>query len=315
MDDAVSDVRLSQFRDMSQRRDEYLAKAIRKLDGWSGVQLSYSAWSSYRQCPLKGVLGSTRVVKPAEMPPISVANFRGQVVHKVFDLVLEQSRRDPKVLLSAEAFVDAIPVAWGIVNKECGAQVAWESDAQPDSVSADLKCIIDQSYLLMREVPGDGLRILKLAYENKFYTEKRFRMKLDSAITLIGRIDLQIVTPELVLAVDYKDGKKENTSWKQLAFYMAEQLEAGSPCRGGFLFTSLGEWAWKNIDTLRWACLKEEIREVVALIESREFPAVVGRLCGYCDFSAVCPEYFLKGGLTKQLENELSAMPDGENQW
>jgi hypothetical protein len=296
--------------------DEMVRKAIQKLDYWGDVRLSYSSWRNFKNCPLKGVLALTYVV-PGVRKPANVMNFRGQVVHQVFDMVLARAKKEPHVLLGPDAFVEAIPTAWQVVERQEDARagVDWESGEQKVEIEKQLYDTMIRVYPLLRYDKDSDYYLLRDCYRYKFETEYKFKWRIEKGVYVTGKVDLRINTGDEIVLVDWKDGKSEYCEWQQLATYAIDQFlqpaEQRKKIRAGFLFTSENRWSWRDVND-RWDKLRSGIMDTVELIHGRQFEAKVNALCDWCDYQGFCATYAEQGGLKKAQRAELTALADGE---
>lgn len=158
------------------------------------------------------------------------------------------------------------------------------------------------------------LRHLKVK-PNVVACEKNFNINIADNIVLNGFIDMLKIDDDGVYhVIDYKTSKskeylkKDSFQLITYAFILLEENPAIEKVRGSYMMLR------HNFDLITFEFSREEILEVkqkyidyyTNIINEKEFPANVNRLCDYCEFNNQCEEY---------MNGKLSACQPGEINW
>ncbi|HBY99836.1 MAG TPA: hypothetical protein DEO84_00815, partial [candidate division Zixibacteria bacterium] len=133
-----------------------------------------------------------------------------------------------------------------------------------------------------------------------FETEKKFRFSLSSEPgnqppRLVGRIDRIDKNESGLEIVDYKTGKKmkesDLKSDLQLPIYALACLDRFSEIPGRLTYMFLGDGTTHDATYDRQSLdkIKDEILVTIDEINSTDFLATPGYICGTCDYNKICP--------------------------
>lgn len=261
------------------------------------LALSPSRAADYKQCPL---LYRFRAIDRLSAPP-SKAQLRGTLVHSA----LENLYGLPAADRVAGRARDLVEEAWEemIATHDYAAETVDEDDRE--SFLAEAQGLVASYYSL-----EDPTRFDPESCEQLVETE------LDDGVLLRGYIDRIDVAPTgQVRVVDYKTGRApreiaEAKSLFQMKFYALVLLRTRGivPAQLRLLFLKDGQ-------ILTYAPDEDELRRfertlsaiwtaIRAAGETGDFRPKPGKLCSWCDFTALCPSF---GGVPPAYPGWLTA--------
>ena len=123
--------------------------------------------------------------------------------------------------------------------------------------------------------------------------EKSFEIELPNA-RLTGRIDRVDKTPSGLAVIDYKTGKKNDAKLKkdlQLPIYSlaCKEIFGEYPSSLIFMFLRDGKIHEDSFEPETLEAKRTEIEDRIEKINSSDFTATPGFVCGFCDFRRICP--------------------------
>jgi DNA helicase II / ATP-dependent DNA helicase PcrA len=165
---------------------------------------------------------------------------------------------------------------------------------------------------------NDGIEQLRAFHTSALNTpahvtaqEKRFTIKCDNGIELVGRMDqVNRVAPGEVEIIDYKTGKPKSETHAQkdlqLSVYAlaAREVLDVKPVRLIYYNLEDNSCVVGSREEKQLQELHGTIQEVAFDIRAREFPARPGYICKYCEFRFLCPA---QESRSVQIENDKPA--------
>jgi RecB family exonuclease len=150
---------------------------------------------------------------------------------------------------------------------------------------------------------NDGIEQLRAFHASALETpahvtaqEKRFTIKCENGIELIGRMDqINRVAPGEVEIIDYKTGKPKSETQAQkdlqLSVYAlaAREVLDVKPVRLIYYNLQDNTCVFAAREEKQLQELHGTIQEVAFDIRAREFPARPGFICKYCEYRFLCP--------------------------
>lgn len=246
--------------------------------------LSPSRASDYKQCPL---LYRFRAIDRLEAPP-STAQLRGTLVHSALESLYGLPAAD-RVAERAQVLVDD---AW----TQMMAEHAFAADVVPEEERArflaEAHALVASYYAL-----EDPTRFDPESCEQLVETE------LDDGVLLRGYIDRIDVAPTgQVRVVDYKTGRApreiaEAKSLFQMKFYavVLQRTRGIVPAQLKLLFLKDGQVLTYAPDADELRRFERTLSAIWTAIRSAgatgDFRPKPGKLCGWCDFQALCPSF------------------------
>jgi DNA helicase II / ATP-dependent DNA helicase PcrA len=235
------------------------------------LQLSASGIETYQKCPQKYLFSKVWGIGSG---PAAATTF-GNVMHNTIRQFIAALRKGLR--LSFEEVVT-------IFRRE------WTSAGFEDRHQEEL-------YL------NDGIEQLRAFHSTAVDTpahvtaqEKRFTIKCENGIELIGRMDqINRVAPGEVEIIDYKTGKpKSETNAQedlQLSVYAlaAREVLDVKPVRLIYYNLQDNSCVFASREEKQLQELHGTIQEVAFDIRAREFPARPGFICKYCEYRFLCP--------------------------
>jgi len=235
--------------------------------------ISYSQLEAFAQCPLKY---KYRYVLGLPTPPSHVLNF-GQTIHRTlrdfhrYQLVGQEATLEDLLRIYAHQWIGE----------------GYDSETHRQERFNQGQKILERYFSEHTQHLGQPL-----------YLEKKFSLRLNST-TLIGSIDrVETLTGGQVALIDYKTGgstrdQKEVDRDEQLTIYALAAKEALNldPQKLALYFLEPGVLVATSRTEEEIAKKKRGILEQVGEIRQSEFPARVSKLCQYCDYRHICPEY------------------------
>jgi DNA helicase-2/ATP-dependent DNA helicase PcrA len=235
------------------------------------LQLSASGIETYQKCPQKYLFSKVWGIGSG---PAAATTF-GNVMHNTIRQFIAALRKGLR--LSFEEVVT-------IFKRE------WTSAGFEDRHQEEL-------YL------NDGIEQLRAFHTTALDTpahvtaqEKRFTIKCENGIELIGRMDqINRVAPGEVEIIDYKTGKpkSETNAQKdlQLSVYAlaAREVLDVKPVRLIYYNLQDNSCVFAAREEKQMQELHATIQEVAFDIRAREFPARPGFICKYCEYRFLCP--------------------------
>ncbi|MCZ4498258.1 MAG: RecB family exonuclease-like protein [Marmoricola sp.] len=271
-----------------------------QVDGVNVVgALSPSRAGDFKACPL---LYRFRVVDKLPEPQ-SPAAVRGTVVHKVledlFDLPAPERTPDRAAAM--------IPGAWAHVataEPERGALFPPSEEKSEDEQAWLLSC----AEVLGRYFDLEDPRALEPA-ERELYVETL----LDSRLLLRGYVDRIDVAPDgAIRVVDYKTGRSpgegyEATALFQMRFYalVLWRTRGVVPAMLRLVYLGNGELVSYQPDEQDLVATERQVQAIWEAISTAhrtgEWLPAKSRLCSWCSFQALCPEF---GGTPPPLPDQ-----------
>jgi DNA helicase II / ATP-dependent DNA helicase PcrA len=235
------------------------------------LQLSASGIETYQKCPQKYLFSNVWGIRSG---PAAATTF-GNVMHNTIRQLIAALRKGLR--LSFEELV-------GIFRRE------WTSAGFEDRHQEEL-------YL------NDGIEQLRAFHTTALASsahvvgqEKRFVIKCENGIELIGRMDqINRVAPGEVEIIDYKTGKPKTEMHAQkdlqLSVYAlaAREVLDVKPVRLIYYNLQDNSCVFASREEKQLQELHGTIQEVGADIRAREFPARPGFVCKHCEYRFLCP--------------------------
>ncbi|MFW7415006.1 RecB family exonuclease [Demequina sp. SO4-18] len=259
----------------------------------SAPGISPSRASDFRQCPLMFRL---RVVDRIPEPPSPAATL-GTLVHTVLEHLYDLPAMD-RTPSAAAAMVEP---EWRAMLDKDPELAALHADATAERMWLDdARERVDRYFRL--ENPQ---RLEPAAREE--YVE----LQLEDGPSLRGVIDRVDVAPDgSIRIVDYKSGKAPRPQYGQAAkfqmrFYalLVERLRGRRPALLQLLYLRDGGTVVMHPTAQDLEQVEHEIRElwddILHAARSGSFRPSPSKLCGWCSFQALCPEF---DGVTPPLE-------------
>ena len=255
--------------------------------------LSPSRAGDFRQCPLMFRL---RVIDRIPEPP-SIAPRLGTLVHAVLEHVYDLPARE-RTLESAHGMLDA---EWAtMIAKEPDLEELFTGPAERESFFADARERL-ATYFTM-----ENPQRLEPAGREEFV-----EYQLTDGPNLRGVIDrVDVAQDGSIRVVDYKTGKTPHPRYGQQAkfqmrFYalLVERLRGRRPALLQLLYLRDGGTVVLRPTDDDLAQIEFEIRElwddISGAARSGQFQTQRSKLCGWCSFQALCPEF---GGTPPPLD-------------
>lgn len=247
--------------------------------------LSPSRAGDFRQCPLMFRL---RVVDRIPEPP-SIAPRLGTLVHAVLEHVYDRPPQE-RTLETAQAM---LPAEWdAMLAKEPHLEELFEDAAAHSQFFADARERL-ATYFTM-----ENPQRLEPASREEFV-----EYQLEDGPRLRGVIDRVDVAPDgSIRVVDYKTGKTPHPRYGQQAkfqmrFYalLVERLRGRRPSLLQLLYLRDGGTVVLHPTDDDLAQIEFEIRElwneISAAAQTGQFRPQRSKLCGWCSFQELCPEF------------------------
>ncbi|MFW2514121.1 RecB family exonuclease [Demequina sp. SO4-13] len=258
----------------------------------SAPGISPSRASDFRQCPLMFRL---RVVDRIPEPPSPAATL-GTLVHSVLEDLfdLPAAGRTPSA-------------ATAMVEPEWRAMLAQDPDlAQLHAdVTAERIWLDDARERVERYFMLENPQRLEPAAREEYV-----EFQLEDGPSLRGVIDRVDVAPDgSIRIVDYKSGKAPRPQYGQAAkfqmrFYalLVERLRGRRPALLQLLYLRDGGTIVMHPTAQDLEMIENEIRDlwnaILHAARAGDFRPTPSKLCGWCSFQALCPEF---GGVTPPL--------------
>jgi putative RecB family exonuclease len=248
--------------------------------------LSPSRAADFKQCPL---LYRFRVVDRIPSPP-SPAAARGTLVHAVLERLFDE----PAALRTPERAVALLPSAWESLVAEEPELAALIDDSEhlsEESWFQDAGRLVERWFTL-----EDPTRLEPEARELYVETEV-------DGLTLRGYVDRLDVAPGGELrVVDYKTGRSPSERFEgkalfQMKFYalVLWRMRGEVPRMLQLVYLGDGEvvrYAPEESDLLALeANVRALWRAIERAAESGDWRPSPGRLCQWCEFKSLCPEF------------------------
>ncbi|WP_297084423.1 PD-(D/E)XK nuclease family protein [uncultured Demequina sp.] len=255
--------------------------------------LSPSRAGDFRQCPLMFRL---RVIDRVPEPP-SIAPNLGTLVHQVLEDIYDRPARE-RTVETSHAMV--VPAWEAMTAKDPELEELFETPRDLEQFIADARERLS-TYFTM-----ENPQRLEPAGREEFV-----EYRLDDGPNLRGVIDRVDVAPDgSIRIVDYKTGRTPHPRYGQQAkfqmrFYalLVERLRGRRPTLLQLLYLRDGGTVVLHPTDEDLAMVEHEIRElwdaIVAAARAGDFRTQKSRLCDWCSFQALCPEF---GGTPPPLE-------------
>jgi len=246
--------------------------------------LSPSRAADYKQCPL---LYRFRAIDRLPAPP-SKAQLRGTLVHSALENLYGLPAAD-RVTARALALVDD---AWAEMLSTHEFASGLVADEDRAGFLAEAQALVASYYTL-----EDPTRFDPESCEQLVETE------LDDGVLLRGYIDRIDVAPTgQVRVVDYKTGRApreiaEAKSLFQMKFYavVLRRTRGIVPAQLRLLFLKDGQILTYSPDEDELRRFERTLSAIWTAIraagETGDFRPKPGKLCGWCDFQALCPSF------------------------
>ncbi|SEI78938.1 RecB family exonuclease [Demequina mangrovi] len=256
--------------------------------------LSPSRAGDFQQCPL---MFRYRVVDRLPEPPSPAATL-GTLVHAV----LEQLYDLPALERTVEAARARLEPGWrAMIAKDAALAELHEDEA------AEQAWLAEGRQRLATYFDLENPQRLEPAAREEF-----IELQLEDGPLLRGIVDRIDIAPDgAIRIVDYKTGKTPDPRWGekkerfQMRFYalVIERLRQRRPALLQLLFLKDGGRLEIRPSGDDIAQIEFEIREIwnqiTAAAESGRFRTRKSKLCGWCSFQEVCPEF---GGAERPLD-------------
>ena len=248
------------------------------------LQLSASGIETYQKCPQKYLFNNVWGIRSG---PAAATTF-GNVMHNTIRQFIAALRKGLR--LSFEEVV-------AIFRRE------WTSAGFEDRHQEEL-------YL------NDGIEQLRAFHVSTLAAsahvvgqEKRFVVKCENGIELIGRMDqINRVAPGEVEIIDYKTGKPKSERHAQkdlqLSVYAlaAREVLDVKPVRLIYYNLQDNTFVSAGREDKQLQELNGEIQEVAADIRAREFRARPGFVCKHCEYRFLCPAQETRSAQTEKSQ-------------
>jgi len=235
------------------------------------LQLSASGIETYQKCPQKYLFSKVWGIGSG---PAAATTF-GNIMHNTIRQFIAALRKGLR--LSFEEVV-------AIFRRE------WTSAGFEDRHQEEL-------------YQNDGIEQLRAFHTSALNTpahvtaqEKRFTIKCDNGVELIGRMDqINRIAPGEVEIIDYKTGKPKSETHAQkdlqLSVYAlaAREVLDVKPVRLIYYNLQDNRCVFASREEKQLHELYGTIQEVAFDIRAREFPARPGFICKYCEYRFLCP--------------------------
>lgn len=255
--------------------------------------ISPSRAADFKQCPYMFRL---RVVDRVPEPPSSAATL-GTLVHSVLEDLydLPAGERTP---VAAMAMVE--PLWRAMVTKDPALAELHENDAAESVWLDDARTRVERYFTM------ENPQRLEPAAREEFV-----QWQLDDGPLLRGVIDRVDVAPDgSIRIIDYKSGKTPLPQYGQAAnfqmrFYalLVERLRGRRPAILQLLYLRDGGTVVLRPTDQDMDQIQHEIRElwddILAAARSGKFRTQKSKLCGWCSFQEICPEF---GGQAPALD-------------
>lgn len=249
------------------------------------MRISYSAFDTFRRCPLKYKFSYIERIKVPQKPEL----YFGGLIHEI---VQEGLKKDP-IIPSLEELIKSLEDKWSVET--------FSSEKEAEQYLEFGKNMIRNFHLSLKP----GLR-------NIVATEKRFQIPLSDKHTLIGVIDRIDKLPLGAFEViDYKTSKKPSTQTdidqdKQLGIYKFAVNTMWPEVKDirltlYYLKHPMQLTTTRTDDEVE--TLKEEIIKTAEKIESEtEFTPKANTFCDWCEYGHLCPLQKQKFPQTNKLQ-------------
>lgn len=264
--------------------------------------LSPSRAADFKQCPL---LYRFRAIDRIPEPPSAAATL-GTLVHAV----LEDLYDLPAAARSEQTAIEMLVPRWERMLEE-----------RPECAQLHASDAAEAQWL------GDARERLRTYFEleNPSRIEPDGRellveIQLEDGPLLRGIIDRIDVAPDgSIRIVDYKSGRSPAPGYGQkerfqMRFYalVVERLRARRPALARLLFLKDGVHVDLHPSDEDIAAVEHEVRElwreITAAAQAGHFRARKSKLCGWCSFQSLCPEF---GGISPAIDADAVAAAVG----
>ena len=257
--------------------------------------LSPSRANDFAQCPLMFRL---RAIDRLPEPPSRAATL-GTLVHAVLESLFDL----PPAQRTPAACRDMLTPAWeALVKKQPELAVLVADSAERHQFFDDARARLGTYFVL--ENPE---RLEPAA------REMRLEAQLDDGPHVRGVVDRMDVAPDgAIRIIDYKSGAAPRAGYGaqadfQMRFYalLVNRTHGRVPALMRLLYLRDGGVKELRPSEADLAAVESEIRgrwsDIRAYAQRGEFPTRPSRLCGWCSFQAMCPEF---GGTPPALDDD-----------
>jgi putative RecB family exonuclease len=246
------------------------------LDAQGRLRLSFTRLDMFTNCPRKFRYQYVDAIATRPAPQLSF----GSSIHAVLEWLYD--RKHPE-LPSLEETLQALFDRWDSSGYS-------EVDREEQRIAYDhAREVIARFH---RRIELEGFRIPAAV-------EAWFELPFDDDIVVVGAIDRIDVDPDGALhVIDYKTNRKAKSQRQvagslQLAIYAlaTRELFGQDPASVALDFVVPGVRVSVPLDQLDLTGVARQVSEVAARIRAREDTPTPNRLCDWCDFQPICPEW------------------------
>lgn len=245
------------------------------IDEQGRVRLSFSRVSTYRTCPAQFRYGYIDGIPGEPSPHLSF----GSSIHAALERFYDRKLPDPP---SEDELLEYLYEAWdstGFVDMDRDEQLSWYRHGQQVLRRFHRREVADY------RLPAD--------------VEKWFELPVDDVALVVGSIDRVDVDEDGALEiVDYKTSKRVKDRDRvrgsmQLAIYAmaCEHLYGRLPTAVTLDFVVPGVQVRVPTEDMDLDAAREAVVEVAAAVKAERYEPTPNRLCGWCDYRAICPAW------------------------
>lgn len=245
------------------------------IDEHGRVRLSFSRVSTYRTCPAQFRYGYVDGIPSEPSPHLSF----GSSIHAALERFYDRKLPDPP---SEDELLEYLYEAWdsaGFVDMDRDEQLSWYRHGQQVLRRFHRREAADY------RLPAD--------------VEKWFELPFDDVALVVGSIDRVDVDEDGALEiVDYKTSKRVKDRDRvrgsmQLAIYAmaCEHLYGRLPTAVTLDFVVPGVQVRVPTEDMDLDAAREAVVEVAAAVRAERYEPTPNRLCGWCDYRAICPAW------------------------
>lgn len=244
-------------------------------DSAGRVRLSFSRMDLYRRCPRQFQYAYVDRLPGRPAPPLSFGTSIHRALEAFYDRKLPQAPSEQELL---QFLYDAWDTS-GFRHQDRETQVAYYRHAQE---------VLRRFH--RREAPR---------YRLPVGTEAWFELPIEDEAVVVGSIDRVDCEEDGTLAVvDYKTNRRVKDRARvaqslQLAIYAlaCEHLYGRLPGRVTLDFVVAGLQVTVPTTDLELEDARRAARETAAAVKEGRFDPTPSRLCGWCDYRALCPAW------------------------
>ena len=242
------------------------------------LRLSFSQIDAYRNCPSRWAFRYVKKLPSAPSPTLSYGTSLHAAIEHWYNQKLDIDGAPP-----VEVLLDGLRDNWesdGFVDETRDEQIRWYRQAQ--QVLRNLHARLAPSF----RMPVASEEWFELPFDN-------------GRVVLVGSIDhVEPTSPGRFGIVDWKSSKKakarkyvEKSLQLAIYAYAARALWGTLPDWVALDFIVPGVRVDVPLAKIDVAGVEDAVMEVVAGIRDERHDATPNRLCDWCDFRALCPEF------------------------